>query len=544
MKRMAAVLTVGLIVSAACGQYARVWTQPTIPTPEVLDRLNLRLGWTAMVPVAGFEDGVATIQNLGDVVIVQTRRGGVSALDPTTGAARWQTAVGLPYPVVHRVGFNETSILVANGARIYALDRATGKLLWNVDLAATPSSPPTATGEAFYVCLSNGRLSAYAFPNETAPAPSPGGATAGQAKEPARAPSSSPAAAAGSGAVRTQPVPARPSAVNAPTPTTPSAPAGGGGRSVTTSVGIAGRSVTTSVQVTGGRTAAGGGDINRTGRGAAGAGGARLLWDHQTNLRISERPIVGEKNILVVGTGREAVFLDRDGGTRAEVFRAESDFTAPVTQYFDTAYAACANGTAYAFDLNRRSPRWEITVNGAVIQRPVATDEDLFVASEHGGVTRLVRATGQLLWQNPAAVRFVASNPKFVYARDTVGRLLILDKARGTTLTSWDARDFTKSATNAETDRLILAADDGRVISLHDRAYPQPVRQREAVPPPPPPPASVPPAEERPAPQSPKPPATPPAAPKPPVQPRNPPVTPPPTTPPPTTPPAGVLNPD
>jgi hypothetical protein len=154
----------------------------------------------------------------------------------------------------------------------------------------------------------------------------------------------------------------------------------------------------------------------------------------------------------------------------------------------------------------------------------------------------LNRSTGELLWHNSAAVRFVAYNPKFVYARDAEGRLLFLDRNRGTTLTNLDPGDFTFSLANGETDRLILGANDGLVISLHDRAYQQPLRlrnpptvtaapdegkpetpaapSRPLIKPRTPPPEAKPPAD---APE--KPPTTPPA--KPPVTPPVPPPPPP-----------------
>ena len=64
MKRLAAVMVAGgLAVATASGQYARVWTRPVPPATEVLDRLNLRLGWRTGVPIDGYRDGIATVQH-------------------------------------------------------------------------------------------------------------------------------------------------------------------------------------------------------------------------------------------------------------------------------------------------------------------------------------------------------------------------------------------------------------------------------------------------------------------------------------------------
>ena len=473
MKRLAAVVAVAVSVASAFGQYARVWTQPAAPPTEVLDRFNLRLGWQTAVPVTGYRDGIATIQNLGDVIIVQTRRGSVVAFDPVTGTARWQASVGLAYPVTHEVGANDSLILVANGTRIFALDRATGRDLWAVDLAATPSSPPAANADAFYVCLSNGRLSAYAFPVES---PSAATTTSPSATPSTTRPGSGAPAAPGSSAARRNLSPAvlHRRRVAAPTPS--GALAGGGGRTVTTTVGSGIRSASTAMQVTGGRTATTASEVNRTGRGGPSPTGPRLLWDHQTNLRISKRPVLGVKDVLVVGTGREALFIDKTG-TNSVPFVADAPFSSPVGQYGMLAYAACTDGTIYAFDLPNRSVAWSVTAHGG-FDRPIVLDDDLFVTAERGGVTRFVRATGQFVWQNPAAVAFLAGNPKFVYARDSVGRLMILDRDRGTTLATYDMGDFGPGLVNGESDRLILGADSGVLISLHDRAYPQPLQLR------------------------------------------------------------------
>ena len=78
---------------------------------------------------------------------------------------------------------------------------------------------------------------------------------------------------------------------------------------------------------------------------------------------------------------------------------------------------------------------------------------------------------------NRDADRFLAANPKFVYAADLSGRLLILDRATGLRLASYEgARDFTVPFSNAANDRLYLVANSGLVVCLHDRDYAIPFR--------------------------------------------------------------------
>ena len=68
--------------------------------------------------------------------------------------------------------------------------------------------------------------------------------------------------------------------------------------------------------------------------------------------------------------------------------------------------------------------------------------DDVFISPVGGGLIRLSRATGERAWQAPAAERFLAANPKFVYAADRQGRLVVLDRVRGTVLSGLDTTGF------------------------------------------------------------------------------------------------------
>ena len=61
-----------------------------------------------------------------------------------------------------------------------------------------------------------------------------------------------------------------------------------------------------------------------------------------------------------------------------------------------------------------------------------------------------------------------------MYATDRTGNLLVLDRRRGTQLAKLDVSKFVFPAQNETTDRILLAAHDGTVISLNDKAYAAP----------------------------------------------------------------------
>src|SRR5262245_59340051 len=125
-----ALLTV--LIGPALGQDVamHVYTNPMTPPREVLDRLNLELGWRVYLPVEGRRDGIFTIQFEDKNLFVQTKAGLILSLDAETGREYWRNRVGLAYRPTHNLGFNKTTVFVVNGAWLYALDRVTGRLLW------------------------------------------------------------------------------------------------------------------------------------------------------------------------------------------------------------------------------------------------------------------------------------------------------------------------------------------------------------------------------------------------------------------------------
>lgn len=155
----------------------------------------------------------------------------------------------------------------------------------------------------------------------------------------------------------------------------------------------------------------------------------------------------------------------------------------PVNWHGDYVYTVRNDQTLTAESMEFGFLAWRISLPGRVTRKPYATDPDLFVSVENSGLYRLDRATGDILWLNPEATRFVAVNPKFVYAMDRSGRLLVLDYVRGTRLSVFDTRDFVVPIGNDLTDRLFLASHDGLLVCLHDREYTRPLRQKNEQPP-------------------------------------------------------------
>jgi outer membrane protein assembly factor BamB len=440
----------------------RLFSRPDVPPPEVLDRLNLKLRWRGFVPMDGRRDGFASIQVAGPDLLVQTRSGLVTVLDAETGKSRWRARVGRAYDAVFPMGYNSRSVLVYNNGLLYALDRATGRQQWTFRVPEGLSAPPVADEEIFFLCGATTHLYAYLFPALNEPeiaeketekpreAPPggeksrylPGGVLEAGVREALRPGGSSPQPREG------QYVPG-------------------------TTIGAAVREALTE-QIEGPQPI--------------------RYWDTVTNIRLELRPVLGRETILVASpSGTVVAFakVPRSASGPTELFRfsADGDIVPPPASYGEMAYIGSQDANVYALDLADGTATWRFTAGTPVSRQPAATEKDLYVTSERNGMARLDRATGAELWRvprgrgfvfaNPDADRFIAANPKFVYAADRSGMLLILDRARGTKLSCLDVHDFAFPVTNDVSDRIYLAANDGLIICLNDREYARPFLHRK-----------------------------------------------------------------
>jgi outer membrane protein assembly factor BamB len=444
---------------------AHLFSHPQVPTEEALSRLNLALAWRIYVPLDGRQDGIFSVQVLKDLILVQTHSGGIIALDPADGSTRWRTRVGLRYRQLQPLGVNDTTVFAYNGGLLFGIDRKNGATIWEFAPRHAPTGGPVADGEHLFLPLNGARLDAFDLPRPGArPRPGP-------VANPAEPPVPSGTAPAPSGTPPSESPSNRPTEPSQPAVVAPEEP----------------------------------------------AAGPRFLeplfvWTYEAEAAIERQPVLSRENVFVAEENGGMVGVAKE--TPREVFRLRADSrpSAGPGHYADVAYQPTEDFVMYAVDIHLGRLLWRFTAAGLMLQPPAVNDDDIYVSTSGAGVYRLSRRTGEELWRNPGAFRFLAANPRFVYAINRSGRLLVLDRQRGTTLSSCDARDFSFRVVNEVTDRVYLAAHDGLLICMHDRAYPTPLSMRaaeeSAAAPPPtgpatPPHAAPPPSEQAPAPPPP-----------------------------------------
>jgi outer membrane protein assembly factor BamB len=437
----AALVAAAAVAPLSAQDPTRLYSDPALPAQEALDRLRLKTAWTAMVPTAGRRDGLFSVQvvprGTGHELLVQTRSGTVTALDAATGQARWATRVGEPYRVAQPVAYNRASVFVINNIVLYALDRATGRLQWQFEMPGGATAAPVADDEQVYVALSNGRFVAYALPN-----------LALYEK----------LAAAKKGT------------------------AAGGTSSLEASRVLKGIDVPAIGPLSGAREA-----YRAPPQGPQPAEQFSYLLED----RVDQTPLLAQDRILLPGTGGQILGLPKTAARLAwPAVRTRGKILVPAGQHDETAYVASTDFNVYAVSITGGRVFWRYASGGTPTERPAATDEDVYVAVDRSGLMRLDRAGGDEMWRNEDGARFLSANAKFVYAADRHGRLLVLDRARGTTLSTYaGTRDYVFPIQNDWTDRLYLAANNGLIVCLHDRAYEKPAvmkKVQERTPPPPP----------------------------------------------------------
>ncbi|MHB1426002.1 MAG: outer membrane protein assembly factor BamB family protein [Gemmataceae bacterium] len=427
---------------------AKIYSQPVPPPRELLDRLNLKMSYRIYVPMDGRRDGLVTVQLSGRDLYVQTRSGLVTLIDAESGEALWRQRVGRPYVSEHALTFNSREVYVINNVYLYALDRLTGMVNWYFRLPEGVAAPPVADENMIFIASQTGRLTAYLLPRLDLLASSPAGAAGGS----------------GVGETREQRY----------------------GRVAPHRADMGGTSTTIS-------------HLTKT---ASEASTAELpagpqpvqAWSEVTSLRLELPLVLTPDRILIPAPSGNVQALSKlltstTTTTSSYRFPVEAEIRVPAGYFDGAAYIAAQDGNLYALETSGGRLLWRFTIGVPIIRRPVVTDEDVYLVASRLGMTRIDRATGLPSWRiprngglvesNASANFYLASNPKYVYALDASGCLLVIDRRRGVTLSGFDSTDFVYPISNDVTDRIYLAANNGLIVCLHDREYPRAIRHRQ-----------------------------------------------------------------
>ena len=157
-------------------QVNNVYSRAVPPDKAAMERLNLKIEWTAYVPVEGRRDSLTQIQTIDDQIFVQTRTGLFIAGDALTGRLQWVVQLGIrDYANTYPVAANSELVFVANVTKLHAFHRYTGVVEFVTDLGSPPTTGLAADETGVYCVLgmragssSAHRLTVYDLPRPIA----------------------------------------------------------------------------------------------------------------------------------------------------------------------------------------------------------------------------------------------------------------------------------------------------------------------------------------------------------------------------------------
>jgi outer membrane protein assembly factor BamB len=467
----------------------RAHTRPLVPDSEELGRLNLQLSWRVYLPSDGLRDGIYSFQMTNEAnpaakqIFMQMRSGAIIALDATSGVTRWRARVGTPYAVSRPLGYNSSLVFVVQGVHLYALSRATGQIQWESSFQHAPTTEPIADDDRLYVTLTNGRLQAYDLPRAAPVSPAAPAIVPDKRSPPPEAPAPALVETA-------RPMVRLSGAISIGN--TGSRVGGTQGMASISAISSGGRSLSAiGATSSNGRTVSAIGAASSSGRTVHAIGSLTsaaqatathtdtelpMAFEYPGDSRLESPILLANKFILLPGQDGTLITIYKIDGRYFYRIPLDSVLSSTPGQCREAAYFACEDANVHAVDIVTGRVLWRFLGNSPVQQKPAVNDEDVYLHPERSGLYRLDRASGQVLWRNPGAERFLAATKTLVYATDRAGRLLVLDRARGTQLGSSDGgRNFVFPIANEATDRLFLASHDGLLVCLHDRNSPTPV---------------------------------------------------------------------
>lgn len=133
----------------------------TIPTQRSLVKHNLERVWWGQATVDPHRDRIVHL-TLDEINLYALSTSGIiTAFNNETGKKLWATQLGrgnnISYPPVS----NSHYVFITVGTELYAIDRSSGEIDWELQLPTSASTSPTVDEDAVYVGTLKGRVYAW-----------------------------------------------------------------------------------------------------------------------------------------------------------------------------------------------------------------------------------------------------------------------------------------------------------------------------------------------------------------------------------------------
>jgi outer membrane protein assembly factor BamB len=132
-----------------------------LPSERELARFGLVRAWWTQAMLNPAAESVRYLSADEDNVYVQSSSGIVTAIHAETGRRLWSALIGGANEESLPLVSNEELALVAVGMHLFAVDKFSGKSLWNLDLPHHPSTSPELDEDRVYIGMVDGSVYAY-----------------------------------------------------------------------------------------------------------------------------------------------------------------------------------------------------------------------------------------------------------------------------------------------------------------------------------------------------------------------------------------------
>jgi outer membrane protein assembly factor BamB len=390
---------------------------------------GLTRGWMVQMDMDRSRSRLANLVLFEGVIYAQTNRNLIRAYDAETGKPTWETPrqIGNPDFPSSAIAVGGDLLAVTNGSRLYVLNRHSGDLLWDDEIAGAPSAQIAVGDMCVYVPVYNGAVLAYRLQPEGDFAKKKSGPklkskNAVEAQEPLAPPlikdlrlsqkKDLPLTCPADGKAMVEPL-----VIRAPD---------------------------SLEQV-----------VWPTDQGYLFIG----INDPETNrLLVKSRMECGAEIVA------PASYLPPDPKVRKD---------------FGMVFTVSRDGYVYAANATSGDSIWRFPAGEPIVQPAAVIETNLYVTSQLGGMYCLDAKTGAQRWWAPDAAQFVAASKDRLYVADKLNHLLVIDAQHGSRLDSISLAALPIRLFNTQTDRIYLASEGGLIQSLHEEGLPQPLLHGE-----------------------------------------------------------------
>src|SRR5205823_3061987 len=140
-----------------------------------------------------------------------------------------------------------------------------------------------------------------------------------------------------------------------------------------------------------------------------------------------QTPNINQNAVVLTSTEGTVFVVDKYTGETVTRFKTEGSIGAMVAYNKALVYIPGEDYFLYAYDTAKGQLLYRFPGQSPILQHPSVTDKDVFVTPAKAGMFRLDRLSGEPRWNNKEAIKFLASNQRFVYVFDKFDRMLVLD---------------------------------------------------------------------------------------------------------------------